>query len=405
MSSNNRKTTNKFSGQINRILSVLLISVILYFGSCSSSDVSLSCADRIPVLPATIPRVEVRADGTAMVKGKPFFPFGFYHVSWQSTADVRINDLREIAAAGFNIIHASFKRFEKFEEYEKFLDEAERIGIYVLTEFELVPTVDPIQVVNKFKNKSAIFGWSIADDVDSNKDGFTVNQILDLHCKFKTADPAHITYISGSKENKISNFINTADAVGVQAYPVGLKLPLTSVKYIISIARDAAPKNRLIIGNLQSFRWYGEGAEIPTFDEVRNMTYQAILAGAKGIIYYTYYDREWSLREHPDLWMGIKSLVPEMQAISSFLLEGDFKTIETGAKNILAGIWVHQNQNLAVFINTSYDRTPQVAIKLPGNVREVQPMFSSHASGMSFKNGQLSGFLNPLEVRVYSLKS
>jgi hypothetical protein len=405
MSSNNRKTTNKFPGQINKILSVLLISLILYFSSCSSSDVSLSCADNIPVLPTTTPRVEVRADGTAMVNGKPFFPFGFYHVSWASTADVRFNHLREIAAAGFNIIHPSFKRFEKFEEYENFLDDAERMGIYVLTEFELVPTVDPIQVVNKFKNKAAIFGWSIADDVDSNKDGFTLHQILDLHCKFKTADPAHLTYISGSKEKKISNFINSADAVGVQAYPVGLNLPLNWVKYIISIARAAAPNNRLIIGNLQSFRWYDEAAEVPTFDEVRNMTYQAILAGAKGIIYYTYYDREWSLQEHPDLWMGMKSLVPEMQAISSFLLEGDFKTIETPGKNILAGIWVHQNQKLAVFINTSYDRTAKVAIKLPGNVGEVQPMFSGHASGMSFKNGQLSGFLNPLDVHVYSLRS
>jgi hypothetical protein len=125
----------------------------------------------------------------------------------------------------------------------------------------------------------------------------------------------------------------------------------------------------------------------------------------KEIIYYTYYAREWSLQENPDLWMGIKSLVPEMQAINSFLLEGDFKTLETGAKNILAGIWVHQNQNLGVFINTSYDRTAEVAIKLPGNAKEARPMFTAHASGMLVKSGQLTGFLNSLDVYVYSLRS
>ncbi|MEG4577109.1 hypothetical protein QUA56_31225 [Microcoleus sp. N3A4] len=388
------------------VLSVLLISVVFYFSSCSSAKIGLFCADDVPVIAnRTSTRTEVRADGTAMVNGKPFFPFGFYHVSSSSTAEVRLNHLREIAAAGFNIIHASFKRFEKFDDYEKFLDEAEKIGIYVLTEFELVPTVDPIQVVNKFKDKPVILGWSIADDVDSNKDGFTPNQILDLHCKFKTADPAHITYISGSKEKKIANFINTADAIGVQAYPVGENLPLNTVKYMISIARDAAPKNRLIIGNVQSFRWYHEGAKVPNFDEIRNMTYQAILAGAKGIIYYTYYDEEWSLREHPDLWLGIKSLVPEMQAISSFLLDGDLKNIETGVKNLLAAIWLYQNQTLAVVINTSYDRIADLAITLPENVREARQIFPDRASGMSVKNGQLTGSLNPLDVRVYSLRN
>lgn len=405
MSSNNRKIINNFPGKAIIVLSVLLISVVFYFSSYSSANISLSCADDLPIIANLNPRVKVRGDGTAMVNGKPFFPFGFYHVSSSSSAEDRINHLREIAEAGFNTIHPSFKRFEKFEDYEKFLNEAEKIGIYVLTEFELVPTVDPIQVVNKFKDKPVILGWSIADDVDSNKDGFTPNQILNLHCKFKTADPAHITYISGSKEKKIANFINTADAIGVQAYPVGEKLPLNWVKYMISIARNAAPKNRLIIGNVQSFRWYHEGAKIPSFDEIRNMTYQAILAGAKGIIYYTYYDAKWSLPEHPDLWRRMKSLVPEMQAISSFLLEGNLKTIDTGVQNLLAGIWVHQNQTLAFVINTSYDRIADVAIKLPENVKEARPMFPDRGSDMSVKNGQLTGFLNPLDVHVYSLKS
>jgi len=403
--SSKKTTINKSPGKAIMVLSVLLISVVFYFSSCSSANISLLCADEVPVIANTTSRVEVRADGTAMVNGKPFFPFGFYHVSSSSTAEVRINHMREIAAAGFNIIHPSFKKNENFEEYEKFLNEAERSGIYVMTEFELIPTVNPIQVVNKFKNKPVIFGWSIADDVDSNKDGFTPNQILDLHCKFKIADPAHITYISGSKEKKIANFINTADAIGVQAYPVGENHSLNWVKNMISIARDAAPKNRLIIGNVQSFRWYYEGAKVPTFDEIRNMTYQAIWAGAKGIIYYTYYDEEWSLPEHPDLWLRIKSLVPEMQAISSFLLDGDLKNIETGVKNLLAAIWLYQNQSLAVVINTSYERIAEVAITLPENVREARQIFPDRASGMSVNNGQLTGSLNPLDVRVYSLRN
>lgn len=347
---------------------------------------------------------EVRTDGTLLKDGKPFFPFGFYHVSWASTVGDRTKHLREIAAGGFNTIHASFKRYEKFDEYEDFLNEAERLGIYVLTEFELTPTVDPIKVVQKFKDKLAILGWSIADDVDSYKDGFTPNQIADLHCKFKKADSSHITYISGSKDNRIAKFINSAEAIGVQAYPVGEKYPLNWVKHIISIVRNAAPPNRLIIGNIQAFQWGIEGAVMPTFAEVRNMTYQALLAGAKGVIYYTYFDDGWSLWEHPHLWNGLKSLVPEINAIAPILLEGNLKRIDLG-ENISAGIWVSKNWGLAAIVNTSFDLSKKVTIELPNGFSKAQSKFSVRSSSMFVKNGNLHDSIKPLEVKIYELKA
>jgi hypothetical protein len=63
------------------VLSVLLIALFFYFTSWSSGKISLSCPGDVPVVANTNPRVEVRADGTMMVNGKSFFPFGFYHVS------------------------------------------------------------------------------------------------------------------------------------------------------------------------------------------------------------------------------------------------------------------------------------------------------------------------------------
>lgn len=387
------------------MMPIVLISLIVSLNSYGNPDISSCPIADVPAGANNTRKVEIRADGTNMVDGKPFFPFGFYHVSWTSTADNRINHLRDIAAGGFNTIHASFRKDDKFDDYEKFLDEAEKLGINVLTEFELVPIVDPIEVVNKFKDKPVILGWSIADDVDSYKDGFIPKQILDLHCKFKNADPAHITYVSGSKEKRISEFINTADAIGVQAYPVGENLPLNSVKHMISIARGAAPKNRLIIGNVQAFRWDREGAPVPTFAEIRNMTYQTLLAGAKGILYYTYFDGAWSLPEHPELWEQLKSLVPEIKEISPILLEGDLKEIDLGVENVYAGIWVSKDQALAAIVNTSYNKNEKVAMELPVGFTSAEPMFANRSSGMIVKDGKLSGSIEPLEVHIYSLKA
>jgi hypothetical protein len=395
-------------GNLKRLIMLSLFFSSLSFGfiltSWGSPDISSCSIANVPARMQNSHRVEIRNDGTTMVDGKPFFPFGFYHVSWVSTADDRIKHLREIAAGGFNTIHASFKRYENYDEYESFLNEAERLGMYVLTEFELTPTVYPINVVHKFQNKPAILGWSIADDVDSYKDGFTPNHIADLHCKFKKADPDHITYISGSKDNRITKFINTAEAIGVQAYPVGENRPLNWVKHMISIVRNAAPPNRLIIGNVQAFRWDIQGARAPTFAEVRNMTYQALLAGAKGIIYYTYFDDSWRLWEHPDLWNNLKNLVPELNGISPILLDGELREIEQG-ENVSAGIWVIKDQGLAAIVNTSYDKTAKVTIALPTGFTKAQPMFSDRRNGMTVKDGKLSGSIKPLEVNIYSLRA
>lgn len=348
-------------------------------------------------------RVEIRNDGTTLVDGKPFFPLGFYHVSWVSTAENRSKHLREIAEGGFNTIHASFKENEKFNDYENFLNEAEKLGVYVLNEFDLKANVNHIQVVNKFKNKPAILGWSIADDVDSFKDGFTPDGIGKLHCQYKNADPNHITYISGSKDNRITKFINTAEVIGVQAYPVGENRPLNWVKHMISVARKAAPQNRSLVGNVQAFRWDTEGAKIPTFPEVRNMTYQALLGGAKGIIYYTYFDDTWSLGEHPDLWNNLKKLVPEIQALAPILLEGSLKEVKQ-EKNVYAGVWVTQDRGLAITVNTSYDKTSKVMLSLPTDFTKVQPMFGDRPKSVNIKDGKLFDSIKPLEVKIYEIK-
>lgn len=401
MSRNHRKITSKSRGKITLVLSVFFISIIFYFSSCSSADISFSCAGDVPVVANTTLRVEVRADGTTMVDGKPFFPFGFYHVSLGSAAGKEMNTLRAIAAVGFNTFHTSVEN--SLDDYDKILDEAEKLGIYIMSFNH--SKFDTINIINTFKNKAALLGWSIADDVDSGK--FSPEEVLNLHCRVKNADPNHITYISGYNDKLISKFINTADAIGVQAYPVGHQpqRPLSWVNYMISLVYRSAPKNKLIIANPQTFRWYHEKAILPTFDEIRNMTYQAVLAGAKGIIYYTYQDEAWDLMEHPGLWKQIQSLVPEINELKHLILDGNLTNINTKNKNIFAGLLTDNDKEaIVVVLNTSYDRLFGVSIPLPlQSVGEARPIFTGRASGMIVKEGTLSGSIAPLDVHIYRL--
>ena len=130
------------------------------------------------------------------------------------------------------------------------------------------------------------------------------------------------------------------------------------------------------------------------------MTYQALLAGAKGIIYYTYHDNDWHLPSYPDLWAGMKTLVPEIKAINSQILKGRLNIIDVRIRKVIAGIWTDQNQALIVVINSSYDRK-EVSIAIPSKITKLKRMFENHPDNLTLNGTRLSGFLKPLDVVVY----
>lgn len=345
----------------------------------------------LPSCSAYATNVSIRADGTTMVNRKPFFPFGFYYVSFYSRDDAkRLDAVRKIAEAGFNVMHVPLDLNDG-----PLLDEAARNRVYILGEFN----ADPLSVVNRYENKPAILGWNIADDCDNGKK--TPDEILQFHKRVKAADPQHTTYLSGGYPDRIGQCMNSANLVGMQSYPVNFE-PLSSTDYSISRAVEAAPSNRPIIANLQTFAW--EGSRAPTPGEVRNMTYQALVNGVKGVIYYTYRDSTWDLSSNPELWNGIKSLVPEIKKLNPILLNGDLTKISTGVEDIFAGIWTYQERKVIVALNTSGSRTKQVSIALPRGTNEAQAMFSNRPSGMVVRDGRLSGSIKPKDVHVYILR-
>ena len=354
----------------------------------------------------------VDASGTTLLDNKPFFPFGFYHVSWQTTSVERRKHLQAIAAAGFNTIHTSFNTTDapknksaRIEEYAKFLQEADALGIKVITEFD---PKERQMLIEDLKGLPSILGWNIADDVDNGR--LTPAKVLDFHCKLKKADPRHLTYISGYSESNLGNFVNTADAVGVQGYPVGdnRDRPFGWLNYIVSIADEAADADRLIIGNVQAFRWdkdnpvAAKNPEVPTFDQVRNMTYQSLVGGAKGIIYFTAYAEDWNILEHPQLWSQMRTLVPEINQLKPMLLRGKLVKQKIDPETVLAGVWTLEDRQVAIILNTSETETTKVSLDLSGST--AQSMFAPQNKQVKLNQGRLTTTLEPLEVRIYELR-
>jgi hypothetical protein len=341
------------------------------------------------------PRVYSRPDGTTIVDGQPFFPFGWYHVSWTFSAEERLECLRKVAAGGFNVIHAGIK---DLEEWETFLDEAEKSGVYVCTEFG----VEPLQVIHRYKDKPAVLAWNPGDEPDGA--GVAPAEMLRRHDDFKLADPDHPTYMTLCVPSTYARYVGCAEIIAPDPYPINRTNPSTVPVYtLLTAARAEASKyGRPVWGILQCFGYETGGWRVPTFAECRNMTYLALLAGVKGILYYTFADSGFQVTEHPELWADMQTLPPEIKALEPALLDGQLMTLETGLEDVFAGAWTEGNRVIVCVVNTSPTEARTVAIPLPAGVTgEARPMFPGRPAGLGTRDGQLRGTMGPLEVHVY----
>jgi hypothetical protein len=328
--------------KIYKVAAYLALSSLLWIGSPLRP--LASCA-------AQAHTVKLRADGVVLKDGRPFFPIGFYHVSWNTTPTEQLRHLKEIAAADFNLIHASAI---DLQSYTSFLHEANTLGISVISEHH----VDPVAFIQRFKHEPAILAWNLADDVDSGR--WTPSQVSRLHYQSRAADPNHPTYISGYSKG-LQQFAQCADILGRQSYPIRqhttaeLSSVYPDMTEISSVLVGQPP--RTLFANLQLFPWAiakpGQQGDVPDLLEVRNMTYQALLGGAKGILYYTYYDESWYLPEHPTLWKGLKALNQELKTRSPWFLDGRYQPLKFKNKALKGGVWSLNQRILLVVLNTS----------------------------------------------------
>jgi len=310
------------------------------------------------------PRVGTRPDGVLLVAGKPFFPCGWYHVSWGFSADERLTCLRTIAAGGFNVLHASIRKqdMEPADRWRELLDEADRLGVKLITEFG----ADPLAVIQRYREHPAVLAWNPGDEPDGG--GVAPAEMAARFDRFKAVDPEHPTYMVLCVPSSYSRYVGCAEIIAPDVYPVRqTSSRIRGVYDQLSDARaEAAKYGRPVWGVLQCFGYPDKPGSwrIPTYAECRAMTYLALLAGVKGIVYYTYADNGFNMATQPELWQAMTALPPEIAAITPFLIEGQLARLDTGAPDVIGGVWTLGQRTLVCLVNATA-KPCDVRIALP----------------------------------------
>lgn len=376
-----------------RVLSLSIISLGL-LSACLTRPTSL-VQDPGPQR-GVATNISHRSDGTILINDRPFFPFGFYHISWanEGTIEQRQSDVKKLGASGFNTVFTDLINDKDVLHYNSFLDAAQMDGVYVLTTMTnaMIPLIS---------RQPSLLGVALADDANVST---TPDSIRQLNSVVKKLAPNKLTYISlflGLDRPELPYF-GLSDMVANQSYPIGNDNIEVVYRVMNLTVKSALSHNSVPIANLQTFAWQPD-KPIPSPQELNNMTYQALMAGVKGVIYYAYRSQEVDLNKQPKTWNTLERLAREVQTLSPMLLSGVRTELSDGQDDRpLAVTFTGPAGNYFMALNTNRTQTRPVNIKLPDTKLRLRAVFGTQAK-LSAHNGVVQGQLSPLEVAIYKM--
>lgn len=308
---------------------------------------------------------EVKTDrltGGLIVNKKQFFPFGFYTYS-----PVHPSLPEEEVVKGFNMI-SPYQRIlpETFNARKEYMDRCAQLGMKVHYNLLSVSGGGGVSSnieglsdsrkkklltdeIEAFRDHPALLSWYIADEPNGYK--VKPDSLQRIYELIREIDPWHpVTVVFMTPFMSSRQYAEALDIVMADPYPV----PDSP----ISMVGDAA-------GNL-SAEFAGRkpvwivpqafgGGELwgrePTLQELRSMTYQSIIKGARGIQYFV----RQGLNLFPkstSSWAECGRMSVEIAELTPWLLsDEETVSVRSGNQNIIVTSALHDGQLMIMAVN------------------------------------------------------
>ena len=317
------------------------------------------------------PKVWIKRDRQCIVDGKPFFPLGMYFVCWYLTQEQITDGLRDLAKRGFNTAHVGSTG--KWD-FGVIADEAHRLGMKLIVEFGTPRE----ETVRKWKHHPAVLAWNPGDEPDGR--GVPPSTMQARREAFKALDPDHPSYLTLCVPKLYPKYARFTDVLSIDPYPVrGASPDLLRVAQSIDLAQAAMGRERPIWVVPQAFGYEQKpnSWRVPTPAQERCMTYQALVHGARGLVYYTYLDGTFDLPKAPALREELTRLAREVNVLAPALMEpGDGHLLRLGRDGCVhVLVKRHGGRDWILAVNTSAQAAPQISIPVRAGAAEVGVLF------------------------------
>lgn len=372
-------------------------------------------------------RVYIDRENNTRVEGRPFFPLGWY-------TSPREDYLLEVADSPFNCLLAYGTNHVGKNAMLRYLDLMQSKGlklIYCMN--DVYPTATDFEgkqwegaegneaiaraVIQAYKGHPAILAWYLNDELPIS----LIPSLEGYHQLFQTLDPGHPCYIVLCNAKDLAPLQHTTDVLGVDSYPIPHD-PITSVNERVETALQAVHGVKPVWLVPQAFGWYQYHSKdpdrghtpmpeelrtgrAPTIEEIRCMTYLALTHGAKGLIYYCYYDFRL-LPQYPELWKEMKKLAGEIENLFPVLLSDDSPVpvvVHPGHPSIHAKLKQTGDRLYLLAVNSSTESVEAVFDLQRNFAGQADVLFENRK--LTREGSILKDAFKPLEAHVYELNT
>ena len=350
-----------------------------------------------------------------LLNKKPFFPFGCYGLYYTESQENKINSVRELSKAGFNIMClANADNSNGQTNFLNLLDTAFKYKVY----FVMGASNNSFLKyrASQCLAKPALFGYTLADDADDNTKT-SLEECRTVEAEIKAIDKNRLTHLTltgwdATRRAAANDYIAISDFCSYQCYPIGnhryaditpAKALTLAYERTLAYVKEAELQKKPFVHTPQTFTW-AEQSDIPRYPtviELRNMTYSALAAGVKGFISYDFsFDL---INNQKPLWKEYADLAKDVKSVQSILFENKLTRHNTADNELVFSSWRKGDTTLFVIVNTSYTFKKNINQKIDWSIgNQLIPVSNRLESPLYIENGTLTGSISPQGVQVYT---
>jgi len=347
-----------------------------------------------PSLRLAGPKVRERWSAAA-VRLPNFFPVGIF----AATPD----DLPAIRAAGFNAVQSYDS---KPETIRKMAAACKKLGLKFLPNFRAYQS----DISRDLGGNKELLGFYIEDEPEGRS--VQPAKMQALKESLKKDHPGVLTAVAMLRPQMVATYRNAADVFMIDPYPVP-HMPMTWLSDSLEEAARHVSREHLwaVIQAFGGGQYIKDGwPRRPTYEEMRCLTYLAVIHGAQGVFYFSYPE----VRKDTASWGGLQKIVGELRELRTWLvlpnestklrleMTSPFKADAAGRPAVHFGHKQKGAENLLILVNV-IDKP--VGFSLHGFFNRVpwlQDAFGNHKSVV--RDGNIREELSPYEVRVYRFR-
>ena len=343
--------------------------------------------------------------------GEPYLPFGWFSIP---PAEMAKSDCPYTAMQTYNT------QYQSVEQARAFLDEVAAAKTYVTlypypSSKMMNAWGEPLSDddakalaarIDALKDHPGILAWYMADEPELRP--ALPERTRRLYQVVADADPYHPCIMLNDTIAGIHKYADGGDILMPDPYPCFLKggyaaQPIEKVSAFMKAAREASGGRKAIWITPQGFNYgdYGRaGQRGPNLTELRNMTYQAVVYGATGFLWYTFSHAG----NYPDIGLGMPFLAREVQRLKAFVLSPDVPdAVRANApkpEHIHVSLRRAGGQSVLFVVNTATE-TQSVELTLPQEMaRELHVV--SEGRTVAARDGRLRETFTPYAVHIYA---